>query len=346
MNPFESIQNVVGQFSPQQRQQWMGARQTPQMTQQQNQQQMMGLGQHVASPAQQQAQAAPQTGMFAKFNNHLQDNKSAMMAMASGMMGSPGRPGSIGQGFQNYAAGGQLDEQRRDKAQNKNATHDWLKKNGHSDEDIAFFQANPQVMAQALKPKTADATTGMKEYNLAQQQGFDGTFLDYKTGLAESGASNINFNDTQAKAAGFADRATAAERILSGLESEGLKTGAKLKGDLPFGIGNYFQTDEHQQFDQARRDFVNATLRRESGAVISPNEFENAEQQYFPQPGDKPGVVEQKRKNRELVIDGMIRAAGGSYESPAVPAQAPAQAPLDLSSMPDADLEAIANGVQ
>ena len=132
----------------------------------------MGLGPQVASPAQEAAQAAPQTGMFAKFNNHLQDNKSAMMAMASGMMGSPGRPGSIGQGFQNYAAGGQLDDQRREKTQAKNATHDWLKKNGHSDEDIAFYQANPQMMAQALKPATLSAaqekiqrltSTGMDE---------------------------------------------------------------------------------------------------------------------------------------------------------------------------------------
>jgi len=155
MNPFERIQNVFGQLNPQQRQQAAAQMMTPQ----QNQQQMMGLGPQVASPAQEAAQAAPQTGMFAKFNNHLQDNKSAMMAMSAGMMGSPGQPGSIGQGFQNYAAGGQLDDQRREKTQAKNATHDWLKKNGHSDEDIAFYQANPQMMAQALKPATLKLET-------------------------------------------------------------------------------------------------------------------------------------------------------------------------------------------
>lgn len=137
MNPFERIQGAWGA---------LGGQPSPQ-------QQQMG----VLPPAAQMASQAPQTGMFAKFNNHLQDNRSAMMNMAAGMMGGPGQPGSIGQGFQNYAAASPLDTQRQEKAQNKNATHDWLKKNGHSDEEIAFFQANPQVMAEALKPKTVDA---------------------------------------------------------------------------------------------------------------------------------------------------------------------------------------------
>jgi hypothetical protein len=324
MNPLERIQGAFGA---------MGGQLSPQ-------QQQMG----VLPPAAQMASQAPQTGMFAKFNNHLQDNKAAMMAMASGMMGGPGQPGSFGQGFQNYVAASPLDAQRQEKEQNRNATHDWLKKNGHSDEDIAFFQANPQMMAEALKPKTADMTSGMKEYQLAQQQGFDGSFFDFKKELAKSGASNINFNNEQAKAAGFADRARAAENVLSQLDSEGLNTGAKLKDGLPFGVGNFFQSDEFQQYDQARRDFVNATLRRESGAVISPNEFANAEQQYFPQPGDGPGVIEQKRRNRQLVIEGMVRGAGESYQPPA--AQPPATPAPDLSSMSDADLEAIANGGQ
>jgi len=37
-------------------------------------------------------------------------------------------------------------------------------------------------------------------------------------------------------------------------------------------------------FEQAKKNFVNAVLRLESGAVISPSEFTNADKQYFPQP--------------------------------------------------------------
>ena len=158
MNPFERIQNVFGQLNPQQRQQAAAQMMTPQ----QNQQQMMGLGPQVASPAQEAAQAAPQTGMFAKFNNHLQDNKSAMMAMSAGMMGSPGQPGSIGQGFQNYAAGGQLDEQRRDKAQSKTATEKYLEnmtdENGqprYNPEQIGALVSNPMLLKAELAKKPA-----------------------------------------------------------------------------------------------------------------------------------------------------------------------------------------------
>ena len=192
MNPFESIQNVVGQFSPQQRQQWMGARQIPQMTPQQNQQQMMGLGPQVASPAQEAAQAAPQTGMFAKFNNHLQDNKSAMMAMSAGMMGSPGQPGSIGQGFQNYAAGGQLDDQRREKEAGETATEAFLKKRGYGAEDIAFYKTNPAAMAQALKPANP-GTTDMRNFEYGQGNPAFAKYLDEH----KEGETNIYTGDGQ-----------------------------------------------------------------------------------------------------------------------------------------------------
>jgi hypothetical protein len=70
---------------------------------------------------------------------------------------------------------------------------------------------------------------------------------------------------------------------------------------------------EHQKFDQAKRDFVNATLRRESGAVISDSEFDNANKQYFPMPGDTPEVIAQKRQNRMEAIRGIGAGAGKGY---------------------------------
>ena len=64
-----------------------------------------------------------------------------------------------------------------------------------------------------------------------------------------------------------------------------------------------FKSDKFKQIEQAQRDFINAVLRRESGAVIGEQEFENARLQYFPQPGDTPKVVEQKQKNREMQFE-------------------------------------------
>ncbi|QRI63619.1 hypothetical protein JQ506_22945 [Shinella sp. PSBB067] len=59
---------------------------------------------------------------------------------------------------------------------------------------------------------------------------------------------------------------------------------------------------------------MNAQLRRESGAVISDEEFDNANKQYFPQPGDTKEVLRQKAANRKVVSDAMRRDAGPTYQ--------------------------------
>ena len=116
----------------------------------------------------------------------------------------------------------------------------------------------------------------------------------------------------QANAALYADRMRAAEKII--LENE--KAGLSLTGRALEGVagGNYAQSEAYQLYEQARRDFINAVLRRESGAVISEQEFANAEKQYFPRPGDKPETMKQKAENRRVALEGISRAAGSSYK--------------------------------
>lgn len=77
---------------------------------------------------------------------------------------------------------------------------------------------------------------------------------------------------------------------------------------------NALLSSNQQAVEQAQRNFVNAVLRQESGAVISEQEFENAKKQYFPQPGDKKEVIEQKRKNRMLAIQGFKKIAGPAWD--------------------------------
>lgn len=80
-------------------------------------------------------------------------------------------------------------------------------------------------------------------------------------------------------------------------------------------LPSYFQTKEYQQFDQAARNFINATLRRESGAVISPSEFDNAYKQYLPRSGDTDATLAQKKTNRDIIYSSFKKAAGNAYES-------------------------------
>lgn len=129
--------------------------------------------------------------------------------------------------------------------------------------------------------------------------------------------SNIDgmpsLNVEQGKNTGFLLRAQDSDKIITKFEDEGTSTWNKAMSGLPGGLGNHAISSEAQQLGQAKRDFINAVLRQESGAVISPEEFANAEQQYFPQPGDGPEVIAQKRANRENAIAGFrIRSGPGS----------------------------------
>jgi len=56
--------------------------------------------------------------------------------------------------------------------------------------------------------------------------------------------------------------------------------------------------------------FVNAYLRRTSGAAISKQEMVDGEDMFFPKPGDKPANVEQKRITRETALRGLYAEAG------------------------------------
>lgn len=125
--------------------------------------------------------------------------------------------------------------------------------------------------------------------------------------------------DEQSKAGGFGVRAATSHEILNYVGNDGKVQPGKIKRSLeavPFvgeslgTLTNWTQSAGQQQIEQAQRDFVNAILRRESGAVISPSEFENAAKQYFPQPGDSPAVIQQKKMNRENSIASLETSAG------------------------------------
>lgn len=127
------------------------------------------------------------------------------------------------------------------------------------------------------------------------------------------------FNEGQGKAAGFTDRMLQSEGILSGVNGQGgvqgQGTSAMQTGlSAIHGVGNYLTSADRQKYEQAKRDFINAQLRRESGAAIAPSEFDSANKQYFPTPGDSPEVIQQKTANRRAAVEAMGREGGPSYK--------------------------------
>jgi len=119
-----------------------------------------------------------------------------------------------------------------------------------------------------------------------------------------------DIKDYQGKNFGFYNRGVDAERVLGKLEEQGTDFWKTVGSKVPL-FGNKLVGAEYRQYDQARRNFVNAVLRRESGAVISDAEFENANIQYFPVFGDGEAEIAQKRENRRTTMLG-IRSGTGS----------------------------------
>jgi len=139
--------------------------------------------------------------------------------------------------------------------------------------------------------------------------------------------------ETQSNATAFGMRAKESNALLTQLEKSGTKNTGVVRsavsgtlGMTPF-IGEKLEqgassamnvlptflggpNEAQQSTDQARRNFVTAVLRKESGAAISPSEFDNEARKYFPQPGDTDKVVKQKQDARELAIKALEVQAG------------------------------------
>jgi hypothetical protein len=175
---------------------------------------------------------------------------------------------------------------------------------------------------QAAAAKGPDLPTSVREYLYAVEQGYDKPFEVWKTEVARSGATQINMGkltEGEANAAGFADRLQRANALLlqssgsdgEALDLQGLRSGQQALTWLPG--GELVMDPEFQLFEQAKRDFINAVLRKESGAAIGKSEFESAEKQYFPVPGNDMRTIEEKRKSREIALDAMARSAGVQY---------------------------------
>jgi hypothetical protein len=134
----------------------------------------------------------------------------------------------------------------------------------------------------------------------------------------------------EANAALFADRAARAEPVFNQLPPPSLS--ATAKGGLG-PVGNVLLTPENRQFFQAERNFITAVLRKESGANIPENEYNDARRVYIPQVGDDARTLEMKRQARQDAIAGIARGAGPAYKPPSMES-----ASGDVSSMPTSAL--------
>lgn len=117
----------------------------------------------------------------------------------------------------------------------------------------------------------------------------------------------------------------------TGGASAGAAAGAYAGKQLDPLLKRLFQSDQGKEFEAAWAPFINANLRRETGAVITADEWREAFQRFIPMPGDSVETRALKAANRSDAIDAMRAGAGAAARNipqaqPYVPPSAAPQA--------------------
>ena len=160
-----------------------------------------------------------------------------------------------------------------------------------------------QTFMKALKGKSTDPfAKGMIQMEL------------FKSKWEEEKKRGGAWKPTQYDAAGFGMRMSQVETGMEELFLDEAFDPTTLTFAIMKGGPEILKDGPLKAYLQYQRNFINATLREESGAAIAPSEFDSAQKQYFPQAGDSPKILEQKRKNR-LLKQAIFKAeAGGAWD--------------------------------
>lgn len=188
--------------------------------------------------------------------------------------------------------------------------------------DGTVIRTDPRTgqAAEAFKgqPKPEAKPSAVQEYEYAKEQGFPGTFQDWeaskKGGMSlqvdpETGAvtfqqgANIKpMTEGQSKDTVFATRAEGALPLIDKFGDALTSLPESVAGQAPL-IGNYMKTPEFQQAEQAGKEFLQAILRKDTGAAITAEETSEYGSVYLPRPGDSPEVLAQKKTSRIRALE-------------------------------------------
>lgn len=185
--------------------------------------------------------------------------------------------------------------------------------------DMSRFQNTPydEKMVGQLHGMTLTAKDRMeqqfKERELAIKE------LEARTKKAESGAAAVKMTEAQSKALGFGRRAMLADQMINQVTNDPnadvSSITTQIKTSLPKWMGGVRDPKE-QTLAVAKTSFIASVLRKESGAAVTPEEFEQYSRIYFPAPGDDKQTLENKRVLRQNFIDTEKMTAGGAWKDP------------------------------
>lgn len=151
---------------------------------------------------------------------------------------------------------------------------------------------------------------------------------------AEKAPAPPKTTDTQRTATGYANRMASAEQKIADYTPNQAEFFAWKKKQQGSTIANRAISDKGQLFFNNAQEWMRAKLRKESGAVIGADEAFQEYTTYFPEPGDTPEVIAQKRVARQIARKEL--AAQG--------VQGPAKKSGPTKIQSDADYDALPSG--
>lgn len=196
------------------------------------------------------------------FKNVQLIDPSIGLPMAAALIGSGNNPQAFSNALLAASYGMNQRRDRRQQEQQRNATLDYLRQNRP---DLAEQVQAGLPVSEAFKMinQKPDMTDDIREFNLAQQQGFQGGFMDYMTSLRRAGA----------------DRNTSVGNIPQGYQLQQGEDGSLRMVPVPGGPADTSIEDAKRQESQ------------QTSANIVLDEIDIAKQIIGSNPGTTTGVV-------------------------------------------------------
>lgn len=119
------------------------------------------------------------------------------------------------------------------------------------------------------------------------------------------GAGAKALTEGQSKDAVYATRAAGALPMINKFGHELTNPAQRAMEMDPTGVVRGQQTPEFQQAKQAGDEFLQAILRKDTGAAITPSEMSEYGRVYLPQPGDSPELLAQKATSRVRALEAL-----------------------------------------
>jgi len=184
-------------------------------------------------------------------------------------------------------------------------------------------------------PKQNEAPNSVQEYEYARSQGYKGSFQQFQTQMKQAGAQQINLpsgyrwnpdGSMSPIAGGPADPSRQppkpltegdkknavlfssmknAEQQINDLERASSSDTSSIKNRMlgASELTKPFQSEDFRKYESAALRWSANLLYLKSGATATPEEVESTRKQFFPQPGDSPGVKAQKEQARKQEIE-------------------------------------------